>query len=312
MTKPVMTFVATLAMVAHAAGPTTLPLKDFDQPIALVDGKVVDVSLDQSYGHRITLQVVHVYFGSFISKGQSFFAASNREDMHGRTIWPPPPVGEEGLWIVGNNDGKFYTLNRWGAFHFYFPWRIDANPEKWLPRYHAFGEAIEAVSHADHDTGIKLLRDELASPFPEVSAWAILSLGEVSPQDVIALSHNVVKNTDLGIAGQAAVDQAMVEIDEEHWLKSNDRTALLHSWAESKPDEYDQAIICERLNVFSQETIPDDRILFETIAAIEKNRSFTIMWRRWMDEVMRRRADRDGKDSLAAQIFDTMPGVSSK
>jgi hypothetical protein len=275
-----------ITLFAHAyAVPTTAPSDTPPVPndAAIVQADVVNIA-DAGTSFLVTLQVTHLYCGSIIKDGGTFQTAARKTPAESAPagVFPVPKMGEHGLWFVGvTRDGKCFGLERAPEPLNMFPARqgIDAR----YPAVQQLAKLIESVCHAPLERRVELLRKSAADNEGIVAAWAIRYLAKVSIEEVVRLANAVARgDSEIGIAGQVAIDTALSEDWRAEWMKSPDRIALLNAWAASQPANADTAMsIAQRLNWISQQPELADNTLVHAMETLSLNRMFTEEARRF-------------------------------
>ena len=290
--------VALLLFLTSSRSEETLSIPEFQRDLALVFAKATKVEQDGQWTLG-TFEVTHVYAGVIAKVGNVFtVVGSEGPDAIGRSVRPVPAVGETGIWIVKRNGAKLYSMKGFQDYQFAFPARVGISRR--FDEERELADAVAAVWDAQVDDQLSLLRQFASSKTPEISIWAIHSLGFCSPNDILEMSRHSGSSC---IGGQVAIDDAMQRIKRDEWIHSPDRGQILQRWAGCAPDEYDQQLITQRLNTAWQETSVDDQSLFAAMAKVALNANFDLERRRFVVQGLGRRAVRDGKHSLAARAL---------
>jgi hypothetical protein len=254
-----------------------------------------------SDGVKVTVTIVHVYVGEKKLVGSTFTDVYITEDLRGKSASIPFTNDEEGIWTIAQSPNGIspYFDERMPFSH-----RSRKSDNRRHEQIITLAEAIEKTEQSKPDDRIPLLLELILDKTPEVSAWAVHTLGnsqKAAAQEYFEkLSKQIPPN--LPIASQVALDEVLSKNKEYEWMKSKVRSALLESWVKGKTDEYHMTLILRRFDMADQLGELSNRSAIALTRMAAENKEWTRDFRIYAIRQVGRIADR-GVDDESTYIW---------
>ena len=196
-----------------------------------------------------TLSIQNVYRGQADLVGRTFTAYSVPEESAGTSVFPPPRLGEVGIWTLKRTEGG-------EIHHVKYPLRGVFPARKGVtPRYDEAEQLAEAIAKADQQAAEDrpaAFLDQVRSPTPEVAAWAVRELATVDPGAIRRLTAEPSAIDAISVAGQTTLDEVAAAILGAAWRDSPQRLQMLKRWVYRDQGQFDQIAIVDRLDLIAQ------------------------------------------------------------
>lgn len=193
---------------------------------------------------RSTLQVTRVFSGPMTGPtllGQKFEVISTNQPGSGPSaIVPPPAQGENGIWVVSRTNSGLKAQLGQRAYGLALPARegVAANDFTSYESALQVGLAVEKVARLSRLEATERLKGYALNDVPEVSAWAVNSLGTLlDPDSQEAFLKPLLANTQVPLLGRLAADAQFLELQKSDWRQSPERQAVLAGWVGEPLDE---------------------------------------------------------------------------
>ena len=223
--------------------------------VSLVRAKVIAVDKRMLIGDvSATMQVTDVYAGDRGLKGMTFDDHYNLGPVSlsiaARVEFK---VNDVGLWSLNQTTSGLFTHHDKLLPFEHRSLKSDPDDKRY-DHYSTLAGEIETVDKAKPEDRTSMLRDLLTHRTPEVSAWAVRKLAVTDTDAARKILNELAEKPDIDqpIAGQIALDQVLVKSKKKNWYESKVRKALLRSWMDGKPNDFDAHAILQRISSASQ------------------------------------------------------------
>ena len=224
--------------------------------LLIVEAHVTNVRHDRDRTSLCTLTITGVVCGPQKLVGQTFDIYSGDGPHNGEQIGPPAlNVGEEGIWPVLRRQQNGLECNLSTPVAGYLPAR-RARTERY-EQAKAFAVAVSKVIDAAPAARIELVEHLVLDATPEVSSWAVGLIESIADDKdeknegerraMLQLLHELSASDKVPVAGVAALDAALIEVDRAIWAHSEKRIQMLRSAAGREMDLYDMKRFASRL-----------------------------------------------------------------
>ena len=219
--------------------------------VSLVRAKVIAVDKRMLLGDvSATMQVTDVYAGDRGLKGMTFDDHYNLGPVSlsiaARVEFK---VNDVGLWSLNRTASGLFTHHD-GLLPFQHR-TLKSDPEDNRYDHHlTMAGEVETVDTAKFEDRVPLLRDLLTHRTPEVSAWAVRKLAVTDTDAARKILNELAEKPDIKqpIVGQIALDEVLGKSKRKTWYASAVRKALLQSWVDGKPSDFDSYSILQRIS----------------------------------------------------------------
>jgi len=245
--------------------------------ISLVRAKVLTVGKSMPVGNvSATVEITHVYTGDMGLKGTTFtdyyniggFTSSNAAIVEFK-------VDDVGLWSLKPIGSDFVP-----CYDSLMPFRsrtLKSDPDDIRYDHHlTLAGEIEKIDKAKPEDRTSLLRELLTHRTPEVSAWSVRKLAVTDTDPARRVLNELADKPDIDqpIAGQIALDQVLYKSKKKNWYESKVRKALLRSWVDGKPNDFDAHSILQRISSASQGGELPEKYFAELAQAAAENNNW--------------------------------------
>lgn len=223
-------------------------------------------------GTTFTFEITHIYFGRKEDSPKTFryFAPNRTEgDMTG-IVTPPVSLFEDGVWLLKiHNDKQFFPL---GRQQFGISWPVRKDIDRRYQQDLKLALAIEDVSRRPQENQFEALKEYSTSAIPEISSWAIQTIAQARPKDGEKFLNSLVINPKLGVAGQIALDEALVNLVGEKWIRSEKRSSIMEKWVSGDIDKYIASKVVSRFDIAHQLNEINNSLFVSLLSKFIKNK----------------------------------------
>jgi len=227
--------------------------------LVLVKGIVVEMTVTEdpnktSADWKATVQVAHVFCGPQTLRGTTFVTADSTRGLRGDPRMISVLRAGEALWLIEYNPKSGLVPRTRGMVNLPWPVGKSLDAEDYRAAQ-AVARAVEEVVHAKTlSDAVRLLRKYATDRTGEVSAWAIEVLARLAPKDpqITPFLRQLVDQEGLTIAGQVALDEALIQVARNDWQHSAERWRLLQTWVKRTLGPKDSRWVMQRLDWLAQ------------------------------------------------------------
>ena len=275
-------------VVGQAQVSPTLILPEQVKNVWLVQAEVINVQQQENLSTS-TLKITHTYSGppSRSLVGQTFVVYSRSGEGSGiASVTPSPTKGEKGIWSVQQTQEGLVAYLGERSYGFDAPVRKGITPGFTSAAQHviSFDQAeqiaiaIEQAANSNPEEAKRRLRDYAISSNPDLSAWAIQSLGLLlDSTSYEKFLKQLLSNTSVPVKGRAAVDEELFRVEREKWPSSPERMKLLETTVGQKLSDDDVTAVIQWLKNVSG---IDQGALLELVKVLVKNEEISAESRR--------------------------------
>ena len=235
-----------------AAGPSRLSKTVLPEGVLLVQATVTEIK-DQEVRSIATVKISHVFRGPRRLIGNTFLVgtADIPPEGYDGTITPRLNARENGLWLLREIGD---TIIHWRGSDLPIAWPARKGITPRYEQAHQLAEAIEQVlKEASEEKQLRLLEAYAVDQTPEVSAWAVTVLGDLTIDEQLAgFLKRLLRNEQVTVTGQVALDEALLKIEKRDWQRSPERLRLLKTWVSANLSRYEADRVFRRLDLLAQ------------------------------------------------------------
>jgi len=218
---------------------------------------VVDTKIDDF--QVCTLRVTHVYRGPATVQGKTFTAEAPNPNVIGGTTSPggmldqPQSVGDKSIWLLQDAESGLCKAQGDSVDQYGLRWPVcQRDGGSRFENCKALAGAVESTGKLKPEAQLEAWKTLVASPVPEISRWAVLSLVDTDPAGNEKFLHGLLINPKIAVAGRLAVDNWLVDTNEKAWANSAERLELLEGLVKQKLNEDDGKLLYSHLDLIAQ------------------------------------------------------------
>lgn len=289
-----MTLILILTVALGGGQRSDQSLQEVLRDFVIVRARVVEeleANDDDSFIHRVT--VTHLYCGEIETEDLDFkmysmdFTNYTGGGFSGGTpLNPPLRLGEEMFMLLRERDGVLLSSNdnrlriswpvratgRSGANFGSIPIVRKAQepnaPNPQYPRVQQMAEALETVWNEKTESERIILLKEYATGEMSELAVAAVALLAAGAQDALKEIAADIEANRLPLRAELVLDKAMIKLEKESWIDSEQRQACLRRWVLATRNEADRYWVVNRLYYVANYKQIEPERLMELVTSI--------------------------------------------